>query len=120
MDREQAIKLMQDLLRRMVDRKGSDLFITSGFPPAIKIDGEVRPQTDKVLTPEQSAVLVRSIMSLTASVFALRNLRLDVRALGERLRVGVVLEGGVLPAEAERVAERRQRGRRLTRPEVAA
>ena len=63
MDREQAIRLMQDLLRRMVDRKGSDLFITSGFPPAIKIDGEVRPQTDKVLAPEQSAVLVRSIMN---------------------------------------------------------
>ena len=63
MDREQAIKLMQDLLRRMVDRKGSDLFITAGFPPAIKIDGEVRPQTDKALSPEQSAVLVRSIMN---------------------------------------------------------
>ncbi len=63
MDREQAIKLMQDLLRRMVDRKGSDLFITAGFPPAIKIDGEVRPQTDKTLAPEQSAVLVRSIMN---------------------------------------------------------
>jgi twitching motility protein PilU len=63
MDREQAIRLMQDLLRRMVDRKGSDLFITAGFPPAIKIDGEVRPQTDKALSPEQSAVLVRSIMN---------------------------------------------------------
>jgi twitching motility protein PilU len=54
---------MQDLLRRMVDRKGSDLFITAAFPPAIKIDGEVRPQTDKALAPEQSAVLVRSIMN---------------------------------------------------------
>jgi twitching motility protein PilU len=63
MDREQAIRLMQDLLRRMVDRKGSDLFITAAFPPAIKIDGEVRPQTDKALSPEQSAVLVRSIMN---------------------------------------------------------
>jgi len=63
MDREQAIRLMQDLLRRMVDRKGSDLFITSNFPPAIKIDGEVRPQTDQVLSSEQSAVLVRSIMN---------------------------------------------------------
>jgi len=63
MDREQAIRLMQDLLRRMVDRKGSDLFITAGFPPAIKVDGEVRPQTDKILAPEQSAVLVRSIMN---------------------------------------------------------
>ncbi len=63
MDREQAIRLMQDLLRRTVDRKGSDLFITSNFPPAIKIDGEVRPQTDQVLSPEHSAVLVRSIMN---------------------------------------------------------
>ena len=40
MEREQAIRLMQDLLRRMVEKKGSDLFITAGFPPAIKIDGE--------------------------------------------------------------------------------
>ena len=63
MDREQAIRLMQDLLRRMVDRKGSDLFITASFPPAIKVDGEVRPQTEQPLTSEQSAVLVRSIMN---------------------------------------------------------
>jgi twitching motility protein PilU len=63
MDREQAIRLMQDLLRRMVDRKGSDLFITAGFPPAIKIDGEIRPQADKALTAEQAAILVRSIMN---------------------------------------------------------
>ncbi len=63
MDRDQSIKLMQDLLRRVIDRKGSDLFITAGFPPAIKIDGEVRPQTDKPLSPEHSAVLVRSIMN---------------------------------------------------------
>ena len=63
MDREHAIKLMQDLLRRMVERKASDLFITAAFPPAIKIDGEVRPQTDKVLSPEQSATMVRAIMN---------------------------------------------------------
>jgi twitching motility protein PilU len=62
-EREQAIKLMQDLLKRLVERKGSDLFITSGFPPAIKVDGEIRPQSERVLTPEQSAVLVRSIMN---------------------------------------------------------
>jgi twitching motility protein PilU len=62
-ERDQAIKLMQDLLRRMVERKGSDLFITAGFPPAIKIDGEIHPQTDKPLTPEQSAVLSRAIMN---------------------------------------------------------
>ena len=63
LDRESAIKLMQDLLRRVVDRKASDLFITSGFPPAIKIDGEIRPQMERALTAEQAAVLVRSIMN---------------------------------------------------------
>src|SRR6202042_3097439 len=40
-----------------------DLFITAGFPPAIKIDGEVRPQSDRALTAEQSATLVRAIMN---------------------------------------------------------
>jgi len=63
MDREQAIKIMQDLLRRMVERKGSDLFITAGFPPAIKIDGEIRPQSEKALSPEHSATMVRAIMN---------------------------------------------------------
>jgi len=63
MDREQAIKLMQDLLRRVAERKASDLFITAGFPPAIKIDGELRPQMERALTSEQSAVLVRAIMN---------------------------------------------------------
>ncbi len=63
MDREQAITLMQDLLRRVVERAASDLFITAGFPPAIKLDGEVRPQMDRALTSEQSAILVRSIMN---------------------------------------------------------
>ena len=36
MDRDQAIKLMQDLLRRVTEKKASDLFITAGFPPAIR------------------------------------------------------------------------------------
>ncbi len=47
----------------MVEKKGSDLFITAGFPPAVKIDGEIRPQSDRVLMPEQAATLVRAIMN---------------------------------------------------------
>ena len=54
---------MQDLLRRMVEKKASDLFVTAGFPPAIKIDGEIRPQSERALTPEQAATLVRAIMN---------------------------------------------------------
>jgi twitching motility protein PilU len=63
MDRDQAIKLMQELLKRVVERVASDLFITTGFPPAIKIDGEIRPQMERALTSEQSAMLVRAIMN---------------------------------------------------------
>src|SRR5512140_2132676 len=63
MDRDQAIKLMQDLLRRVTEKKASDLFVTAGFPPAIKLDGEIRPQSERALTPEQSATLVRAIMN---------------------------------------------------------
>ena len=63
MERDQGIKLMQELLRTMVGRGGSDLFITAGFPPAMKIHGEMAPVTDKPLTPEQSSVLVRAIMN---------------------------------------------------------
>jgi twitching motility protein PilU len=63
MDRDQAIKLMQELLKRVVERQASDLFITAGFPPAIKVDGEVRPQMERALSAEQSALLVRAIMN---------------------------------------------------------
>jgi len=63
MDRDQAIKLMQELLKRVVERAASDMFITAGFPPAIKIDGEIRPQMERALTSEQSAMLVRAIMN---------------------------------------------------------
>src|SRR3979490_2679058 len=54
---------MQDLLRRVTEKKASDLFITAGFPPAIKLDGEIRPQSERALTPEQSATMVRAIMN---------------------------------------------------------
>ncbi len=63
MDREQAIRLMHDLLRRMIERKGSDLFITAEHPPSIKVDGVIKPFADRPLTPEQSSVIVRAIMN---------------------------------------------------------
>jgi twitching motility protein PilU len=63
MDRDQGIKLMQELLKRVVERQASDLFITANFPPAIKIDGEIRPQMERALTSDQSAMLVRAIMN---------------------------------------------------------
>jgi twitching motility protein PilU len=63
MEREQAVRLTQNLLRKMVEKEGSDLFITSGFPPAIKVDGQIYKATDTPLTDDQSAMMVRSIMN---------------------------------------------------------
>ncbi len=63
MERDQATKLIQGLLKKMVDKNGSDLFITTGFPPAIKIDGEIHRAAEQVLTSDESAVIVRSIMN---------------------------------------------------------
>ncbi|MDH4256692.1 MAG: PilT/PilU family type 4a pilus ATPase [Gammaproteobacteria bacterium] len=63
MDREQAVRLTQNLLRKMVEKDGSDLFVTAGFPPAIKVDGQIYKATDTALSPEQSSMMVRSLMN---------------------------------------------------------
>ena len=63
MERDQASKFMFDLLRLMTSKGGSDLFITAGFPPAIKIDGKMTPVSSQALTPAHTSNLVRSIMN---------------------------------------------------------
>ena len=63
MERDQATRLMQSLLKKLVAQNGSDLFITAGFPPAIKVDGQIHRAGEQPLTPEQSAIIVRSIMN---------------------------------------------------------
>jgi twitching motility protein PilU len=63
MEREQAQKFMHDLLRLMVSKKASDLFITAGFPPALKVDGRVTPVSNQTLTPQHTVELARGIMN---------------------------------------------------------
>ncbi|WP_353233576.1 PilT/PilU family type 4a pilus ATPase [Diaphorobacter ruginosibacter] len=63
MERDQASKFINDLLRLMVSRGGSDLFITAEFPPAIKVDGAIAKVSPQPLTPTHTLVLARSIMS---------------------------------------------------------
>lgn len=54
---------MHDLLRLMVSKKGSDLFITAGFPPAIKVDGRLTPVSNQTLSAQHTAELARAIMN---------------------------------------------------------
>lgn len=63
MEREQAIKYVLDLLKAMVEKDGSDLFITTGFPPAMKLDGALTPVSKQALSDEQSQVMIRAIMN---------------------------------------------------------
>lgn len=51
------------LLQLMVKKNGSDLFITAGVAPSMKVHGSIVPVTKKPLTSEQSMHLVKSIMS---------------------------------------------------------
>ncbi len=63
MEREQAIKFMLDLLKLLKQKNGSDLFITVGFPPALKVDGKVTPVSKQPLTPENAKALTYCIMN---------------------------------------------------------
>ncbi|MBF8177459.1 type IV pili twitching motility protein PilT [Herminiimonas sp. KBW02] len=63
MERDQATKFMYDLLRLMLSKNGSDLFITADFPPAFKIDGKMTQVSNQPLTAAHTIELARAIMS---------------------------------------------------------
>lgn len=63
MDQGQTEKFVFDLLRLMIAKKASDLFITSGFPPAMKVDGKMTPVSNQSLTGQQAKEIAHSIMN---------------------------------------------------------
>jgi twitching motility protein PilU len=63
LEREQASRFLHDLLRLMVSKNGSDLFITAEFPPAFKIDGKLVPVSNAVLSPQHTTELARALMN---------------------------------------------------------
>ncbi len=63
MERNEAMSLILKLLRLMLEKEGSDLFITAGFPPAVKIKGKMLPVMKQVLSPNDSKALTQCIMN---------------------------------------------------------
>ena len=63
MERDQASKFINDLLRLMVSRNGSDLFITGDFPPAMKVDGKVTKVSPQPLNSGHTLALARAVMN---------------------------------------------------------
>ncbi|MFZ5535943.1 MAG: PilT/PilU family type 4a pilus ATPase [Pseudomonadota bacterium] len=103
MDRNQAIGYIHDLLRRMVESGASDLFITSGAPPSVKLNGLVTALTTQSLSNTHCDLLTRSIMNdkQTAEFEARHEInfaialpgvaRFRVNAFTQRGSVGMVL-----------------------------
>ena len=63
MEQEQAVKFIYDLLRVLIAKKGSDLFITAGFPPAMKIDSKMTPVSQQALNGQHTSALIRAVMN---------------------------------------------------------
>jgi twitching motility protein PilU len=63
MERDQASKFINDLLRLMISRQGSDLFLTAEFPPGVKVDGKITKVSPQPLLPMHTMALARSIMN---------------------------------------------------------
>ena len=63
MERDQASKFVNDLLKLMLGRNASDLFITAEFPPAIKVDGKIAKVSSQALTSAHTLTLTRSVMN---------------------------------------------------------
>jgi twitching motility protein PilU len=63
MSGDQPYEVIVEMLRAMVNRKASDLFISVGFPPALKIDGQVTPISEHALTDAHTRAFARALMS---------------------------------------------------------
>ena len=63
MERDQATRFTHDLLKLLLNKKGSDLLVTADFPPAFKIDGRVMPVSNQPLTATHTSELVRAVMN---------------------------------------------------------
>jgi twitching motility protein PilU len=101
MEREQATRFIYDLLRALLAKKGSDLFITAGFPPAMKIDSKMTPVSQQALTGQHTAMLVRAIMNdkQAAEFEATKECNFAINPTGiGRFRVNCFVQQGLIGA----------------------
>ncbi|MBV5308076.1 PilT/PilU family type 4a pilus ATPase [Chromatium okenii] len=56
-------RALEQLLTALDDKKGSDLFITAGWPPSIKINGTIYPAAKQPLTADQVRGMVYEVMN---------------------------------------------------------
>ncbi len=106
---EQAVPHIDSLLEFVVKMEASDLHISAGIAPTIRVDGELSPIPDvPVLDPEASEQLVASVMSADQRAAFEREWELDFsfgrRGLG-RYRVSAFRERGDVSAVLRRIPD---------------
>jgi len=92
---------VEELLQQLVERGGSDLHVTAGAPPKIRIDGKLISTEHAVLDPETTQKLVYSILDNTQIARFEKDLELDmsfgIGGLG-RFRTNVFMQRGAVGA----------------------
>jgi twitching motility protein PilT len=93
---------LDDLLNVAIDRRASDLHVTAGVPPVLRIDGELVPMRDfEPVTPAESQRIIYDLMTSDQIQRFETNLEIDFSyALGQRarLRVNVYRDKGTVAA----------------------
>ncbi|MBI5781745.1 MAG: PilT/PilU family type 4a pilus ATPase [Rhodocyclales bacterium] len=109
MQKDQALRFVNDLLKLAKQKKASDLFITPDFPPALKIDGKITPQTAQPLTAVHTAEIARALMNdrQAAEFEATKECNFAINPTGVgRFRVNAYLEKGTVALVLRAIADR--------------
>jgi twitching motility protein PilU len=97
MERDQAGKFINDLLKLLISRGGSDLFVTADFPPAVKVDGKIVRVSPQPLNAAHTLTLARAVMNdKQAAEFELNkecNFAISPPGIG-RFRVNAFIQQG--------------------------
>ena len=109
MQKDQSLRFVNDLLKLAKQKKASDLFITPDFPPALKIDGKITPQTAQPLTAIHTAEIARALMNdrQAAEFEATKECNFAINPTGiGRFRVNAYLEKGAVALVLRAIADR--------------
>jgi twitching motility protein PilU len=112
---------IERLLKLMVEKSASDLFITAGVPPSIKINGKVVPVTATPLSPEKTRETVLSVMNETqrAEFVATRELNFAISARGiGRFRVSAFYQRNLAGMVLRRIETKIPRVEELGLPDI--
>jgi twitching motility protein PilU len=112
---------MEKLLRLMVEKTASDLFITAGMPPSIKVHGKILPVTKEALTPEQAREVVLGVMNdeQRKEFVATKELNFAISARGVgRFRASAFYQRNLAGMVLRRIETRIPKPEELQLPEI--